>query len=260
MKKEKIKNILLIVIVALVTSFVTAYGVSSTFDSSNVCYKVDSNTGASVQDTIDDLYGKASDYSDMNTRLSNIENHFISSENGFAIGNNAGNYMDRGYYIKDSSGNIRSGFLYNNNNTQTNIISYDSTGTWGNFGTLNLWGNPVKINGVDVSNVTSGTPTIDTTRARKGNDNPIKWYKIGRIVIVYLYDIAPYNITSDGTFAFASGLPKASNPITGNILTSDNKAYRVAISGTKLEWNWNHKTFGTNEGYAMGFLVYISSE
>ena len=73
MKKEKIKNILLIVIVALVTSFVTAYGVSSTFDSSNVCYKVDSNTGASVQDTIDDLYGRASDYSELNTELSTLK-------------------------------------------------------------------------------------------------------------------------------------------------------------------------------------------
>ena len=71
MKKEKIKNLLLIVIVALVTSFVTAYGVSSTFDSSNVCYKVDSNRRASVQDNIDNLYGMASDYSELKSYFQN---------------------------------------------------------------------------------------------------------------------------------------------------------------------------------------------
>ena len=254
MKKEKIKNILLIVIVALVTSFVTAYGVSSTFDSSNVCYKVDSNTGASVQDTIDDLYGRASDYSELKSYFKNNPTSYFDE----AWLNLNGNNVNPGVRLLYNNVS-RGGFYYASSKNTTYLSANDSNGTSGQ-GTLGLIGNPVTINGIDVSNDSSGTPTIDTTRARKGNDNPIKWYKIGRIVIVYLYDIAPYNITSDGTFAFASGLPKASNPITGNILTSDNKAYRVAISGTKLEWNWNHKTFGTNEGYAMGFLVYISSE
>ena len=149
MKKEKIKNILLMFIFCLITSSLTAYGVSSTFDSSNVCYQVDSNTSASVQDTIDDLYGRASDYSDIDTRLSSVESHFVVEENRFEVGNNLG-YMDRGYYIKDSSGVNRSSFLYNNNYGGTSIASYDSTGTWGNYGPLNLYGSSVTINGNEI--------------------------------------------------------------------------------------------------------------
>ena len=78
MKKEKIKNILLIVIVALVTSFVTAYGVSSTFDSSNVCYKYDSSTSASVQEAVDDLYERASNYTEIRNMIYPVGSIYIS--------------------------------------------------------------------------------------------------------------------------------------------------------------------------------------
>ena len=148
MKKEKIKNILLIVIVALVTSFVTAYGVSSTFDSSNVCYKVDSSTGASVQDTIDDLYGRASDYSNMNTRLSNLEGYFDQNSNWININDtNIGSGV-RLLYNNTSRGS----FYYNSNNDITYLSANNSTGTGGQ-GTLNLIGNPVMINGENLAAV-----------------------------------------------------------------------------------------------------------
>ena len=165
MKKEKIKNILLIVIVALVTSFVTAYGVSSTFDSSNVCYKVDSSTGASVQDTIDDLYGRASDYSELNNRLSSVESHFDE-----AWLNLNGNNVNPGFRLKYNNVS-RGSFYYNSNDDTTYLSANNSTGTGGQ-GTLNLIGNPVMINGENLVAVKYKDLTFDnvsiTTKSAGG--------------------------------------------------------------------------------------------
>ena len=160
MKKEKIKNILLIVIVALVTSFVTAYGVSSTFDSSNVCYKVDSSTGASVQDTIDDLYGRASDYSNMNTRLSSVESHFDE-----AWLNLNGNNVNPGVRLLYNNVS-RGGFYYVSSGNITYLSANDSNGTSGQ-GTLNLIGNPVQINGTSIGDyfIVTRTNFATTTKA-----------------------------------------------------------------------------------------------
>ena len=139
MKKEKIKNLLLIVIVALVTSFVTAYGVSSTFDSSNVCYKVDSNTGASVQDTIDDLYGKASDYSELNNKVSTLEGYFNDNEKSLG-GQTRGIDLTAttSPWIHMLYNNTMVGDFWANTNSGLNISSSSYP--------LNLTGNPVKIN------------------------------------------------------------------------------------------------------------------
>ena len=145
MKKEKIKNILLIVMVALVTSFVTAYGVSSTFDSSNVCYKVDSSTGASVQDTIDDLYGRASDYSELKSYFKNNPTSYFDGSLLNINGTNE-NTGIRLLYNNASRGT----FYYDKNNDITYVISNDSTGSWSQ-GKLDLRGNPVLINGYEVA-------------------------------------------------------------------------------------------------------------
>ena len=142
MKKEKIKNILLIVIVALVTSFVTAYGVSSTFDSSNVCYKVDSSTGASVQDTIDDLYGRASDYSELKSYFKNNPTSYFDGE--WLRLNSSLTSVPRGTIIYDANNKQRSSFMYDVGTDTTYLDAYTSTGA---FGKLNLRGNPVTING-----------------------------------------------------------------------------------------------------------------
>ena len=155
MKKEKIKNILLIVIVALVTSFVTAYGVSSTFDSSNVCYQVDSNTGASVQDTIDDLYGRASDYSTLNNKLDGYfqydpTSYFIGSD--LRLGANSTSDVGPGLILYKNSNTRGSRFVYNASTGVTSIDAYNSSGTAGQ-GTLNLAGNPVTINGTNIGDL-----------------------------------------------------------------------------------------------------------
>ena len=153
MKKEKIKNILLIVIVALVTSFVTAYGVSSTFDSSNVCYKVDSSTGASVQDTIDDLYGRASDYSTLNNKLDGyFQNNPTSYFNGDSvlIGRNSTSTSSLKQVELFNNGVSRASLYFHPSDDVTYLTAKNSSGTWGQ-GSLVLTGNPVKINGYEVA-------------------------------------------------------------------------------------------------------------
>ena len=157
MKKEKIKNLLLIVIVALVTSFVTAYGVSSTFDSSNVCYKVDSSTGASVQDTIDDLYDRASDYSELNNRLSSVENHFtVTSDSELTTPSTI--FRNDGIQVAKNSNSYGWIDIYNNGSIYGNLSASNSGLTiagWNNNeggqGPLRLLGNPVTINGYEVA-------------------------------------------------------------------------------------------------------------
>ena len=167
MKKEKIKNILLIVIVALVTSFVTAYGVSSTFDSSNVCYKVDSNTGASVQDTIDDLYGRASDYSELKSYFQNNPTSYFNGSD-LHVGYNT-TTGSSGIYVYGNNNVIRGELNYYSGADATSLIAYNSSGTAGG-GTLNLKGNPVKINGIDIASIpvvkcSSTTVTTDSNGA-----------------------------------------------------------------------------------------------
>ena len=193
MKKEKIKNILLIVIVALVTSFVTAYGVSSTFDSSNVCYKVDSNTGASVQDTIDDLYGRASDYSTLNNKLdgyfkNNPTSYFDG--NSLSLGINAPNSTQTGlevYYNGE-----RKGGLYS---TSVGIAvgSRDSS-NWG-AGRVNIDGNPVAINGEDII-LKQYTLTL--------NGATIYFYRVGGIVSAVIASDSQITLASKTWYSFAT--------------------------------------------------------
>ena len=164
MKKEKIKNILLIIIVALVTSFVTAYGVSSTFDSSNVCYQVDSNTGASVQDTIDDLYGRASDYSELKSYFQNNPTSYFDGDI-LRIGKNSTsttNWKELLFYHNDI---IRSRLYYTPSTDKTILSAGNSSGTAGQ-GTLELQGNPVTINGTSIGDYFIVTRTAFTTTTK----------------------------------------------------------------------------------------------
>ena len=184
MKKEKIKNILLIVIVALVTSFVTAYGVSSTFDSSNVCYKVDSSTGTSVQDTIDDLYGRASDYSELKSYFQNNPTSYFDG-NGLLIGINQSSTSNSNTNLFIYNKGIHRGTLYYDlGSDEIRLTSRNSSETYGT-GTLNLSGNPVKINGVDVSSYQSVNASFSISNLSASSK--IYAYKIGKLLFVSGY-------------------------------------------------------------------------
>ena len=186
MKKEKIKNILLIVIVALVTSFVTAYGVSSTFDSSNVCYKVDSNTGASVQDTIDDLYGRASDYSELKSYFQNNPTSYFDGDI-LRIGKNSTsttNWKELLFYHND---NIRSRLYYTPSTDKTILSAGNSSGTAGQ-GTLELQGNPVTINGTSFTSkwdLLGGACSLNTSGYTNYTISNINSYLFIRINMSY---------------------------------------------------------------------------
>ena len=253
MKKEKIKNIMLIIIVALVTSFVTAYGVSSTFDSSNVCYKVDSNTGASVQDTIDDLYGRASDYSELKSYFKNNPTSYFDGE--WLRLNSSSTSVPRGTIIYDANNKQRSSFMYDVGTDTTYLDAYTSTGA---FGKLNLRGNPVTINGVDYTNVTRVATTLNTSNVNTGGSSGVYYTRVGKIVTVEIYDIGPKNYTG-GVVQIASDLPKGAtaNAVTAIICSLGNNSvcHRVALDGTNLKWWWT--TTGVTN-LASGSFTYIA--
>ena len=90
MKKEKIKNILLIVIVALVTSFVTAYGVSSTF--ANVLTSMPSVTVPSGYTLVSHVYLEISGFMGLSGIFDNNGNATkTSSINGFLFNSSNNN-------------------------------------------------------------------------------------------------------------------------------------------------------------------------
>ena len=185
MKKEKIKNILLIVIVALVTSFVTAYGVSSTFDSSNVCYKVDSNTGASVQDTIDDLYGRASDYSELKSYFqSNPTSRFYGNEIHVGYNTTNGNSSLNLY----GTNNKQRASLYYYSGDDTTVLTARNSNEENGKGKLNLAGNPVTINGTSFTSkwdLLGGACNLNTSGFTNYTISNINSYLFIRINISY---------------------------------------------------------------------------
>ena len=202
MKKEKIKNLLLIVIVALVTSFVTAYGVSSTFDSSNVCYKVDNNTGASVQDTIDDLYGRASDYSELKSYFKNNPTSYLY-DNGIVVSSGRTTDPSPGIRIHDSNSIERGSLYFTKKDNKTYLTAGDSSGNWG--GILDLRGNPIMINGVDVSNYQSVNASFSISNL--SSSSKIYAYKIGKLLFVSGYINSNSKLATNIEIASISATP-----------------------------------------------------
>ena len=230
MKKEKIKNILLIVIVALVTSFVTAYGVSSTFDSSNVCYKVDSNTGASVQDTIDDLYGKASDYSELKSYFQNNPTSYFDG-NGLSIGINQSSTSNSNTNLFIYNKGIHRGTLYYDlGSDEIRLTSRNSSETYGT-GTLNLSGNPVKINGTNISELIK-VMSVDASKPTANGWRMTPTIPSGYKFLCWLYAYA--NGTTI-TMPYAASATEASsrfyidNDSFSKIVSSGIRAYYLVI-------------------------------
>ena len=71
MKKEKIKNIVLIIVVAVISSTITSFATSNyLYDSIDVKYDNSNGVQAeTVQGAIDELYSCASDYSTINNKI-----------------------------------------------------------------------------------------------------------------------------------------------------------------------------------------------
>ena len=150
-----IKIILILCIVMLfVSSMVSVMAVSAyLYNSNEVSYNNSASgiTSNNVQGAIDELYEHATDYTNMNTRVSALENRWESgsSTNLFIKNTGSGN---RGVQLFDSSNTRRLFMYFDPSSNKSNLIGYDSSGSWG-AGELDIYGSPVKINGIN-------TPTI----------------------------------------------------------------------------------------------------
>ncbi|MBQ9024558.1 MAG: hypothetical protein IJ105_04975 [Bacilli bacterium] len=158
--KERI--IFLIGVVSIFfSSIISVFAANYLYSSSEVSFD-NSSSGISsdnVQGAIDELYQNASDYSSLDSRIGALEGHFTANGDRSVVGTNSST-ADRGYYVKDHSGVSRAAFLYNDSAENVSLVSYNSTGTWNNFGplalygsTIDLRGNPVKVNGTSLSNL-----------------------------------------------------------------------------------------------------------
>ena len=78
MKKERIIFIISLVIMLLATS-VSVYATSCLYNSSDVSYSPPSGSGlsANVQDSLTEVYGHCTDYTNLEQRVSTIENNFL---------------------------------------------------------------------------------------------------------------------------------------------------------------------------------------
>ena len=271
MKSENTKLVIVFILAVFVSSFINALASGTLFDSSEVVYD-NYNTGmnqSTVQGAVDDLYAAATDYSNLSSRVTTLENHWSDYGNLFKISGNVNGNHDIGIQIFDNSGKIRSGFNYNSTADMTVLASYDSTGTWGNFGTLSMFGDVirmgndennavVKINNYDVSTFTTESKNYNTTNVTKASSaqSQIPYYKIGHVVIVQLSGYMPTNAALGAKSEIVSGFPKAKYTMTGGIPTTDGKVYSVGVSAgdTKIYWWWP----GTLGGMGYGQFIYFA--
>ena len=146
MKKEKIIFIISLVMMLLATS-ISVYATSCLYNSSDVSYSPPSGSGlsANVQDSLTEVYGHCTDYTSMDTRVNALESRWVDYNNMLEIKGNSSGTGDVGIKIYDQNNKPRSGFNYNETVDSTVIASYDSTGTWGNFGNLRMFGDNIYI-------------------------------------------------------------------------------------------------------------------
>ena len=142
------------------SSIVSAFAVSSyLYNSNEVSFNNASSTSISssnVQGAIDELYADAHNYSEMNTRVSTLEDYFTLS--GFPQGRylvlNKGSDSDTSVRLMQSNKVRGLVGLYSSSSGTTAgqmlISAFDASQSQGK-GVLNLEGNPVKVNGTALS-------------------------------------------------------------------------------------------------------------
>ena len=139
MKKEKIKNIVLIMILMVITSTITSYATSSyLYDSIDVKYDNSNGVQAeTVQGAIDELYSCASDYSSLNNKI-----------NGY-FQNNPTPFFNESSLVFVNNNKIVGTLANNDDNNGIALVGWDNNES--GKGKLELYGNPVTINGKDAA-------------------------------------------------------------------------------------------------------------
>ena len=147
---NKVLFIISLVIMSF-SSFISVFAVSSyLYNSNEVSFNNSSSSSinsSNVQGAIDELYADAHNFEEMSSRVAALEGRWSST----------GKWLDIGKSISGAGGvsiydnnTVRGSFRYDGGNAY--LISYDGSGTYGQ-GTLDLRGNPVKVNGNTIDGV-----------------------------------------------------------------------------------------------------------
>ena len=247
MDMKKIKIILILCIVMMfVSSIVSAMAVSAyLYNSNEVSYNNNASgiTSNNVQGAIDELYEHATDYTTLNAKFDDkFRNNSASYFNGDWLEISSSSSAVRGIAISDLSGKARTTWRFDPINNTALIESRISGGSIGS-GRLDIMGNPVMINGTDMTDRfvyiqctgtdQSGEALTNCLKTNVTNSN-IPTEKVlniqmnlgsKRYGIGFMYGGALY-----GNFTLFS--------YSGNIINikCDNGA-------------WSYKSIGTNSGY-----------
>ena len=242
MSEKKINIFLVISIVILIlTNTVSVFAAGYLYNAYEVSYNETNN----VQQGIDNLYNSVENHEDIKNRVSLLEDGYNGSVINFkpassSVGN--GGWID---------------FHYNGSASDYTSRIIESAS-----GKINLIGsNGVLFNGINYSDATKGTCTVNTTNTKISSSTACDYTKIGRIVTVHLVDVCPKAAANGAAVIAVTGIPAANNWSTGSIScaisTTSSPSYRVSISGDKMYWNY---TGGNDNCYlGSGELVYISA-
>ena len=233
------------VIVILFSSSISVYAVNNAPNASSVSYdnSISGINSTNVQSAIDELDGKANNYDSIASRLSTLENGYTKKSIELKSASTAGN----GGYID---------FHYNNSSSYTSrIIESES----GKFNILSS--NGLLINGKESSSISSGFCSINTTNSKTTTNSDCKWFKYGRIVIMYVDEICPKAAANGVSVVAATGLPAPAYSLIGKTSTygiSQSPSYRIAVkSDGNLYW---HFSVGSDScPVSTGEYVYISA-
>ena len=179
------------IIFMLFSSIVTAFAVSSyLYNSNEVSYNNASSNSISssnVQGAIDELYADAHNYSEMNTRVTALENRWKNGTTSYFDGDylrltapstSASN--SRGLLIYDNNDKTRGRLIYDPGTDTTYLDAVQNTGT-GISGILNLRANPVKINNyVASATIDARASTADLNTAYTSQPNLSVWTITGQ--------------------------------------------------------------------------------
>ena len=268
-KKMKIVFILSIVMM-FVSSIVSAMAVSAyLYNSNEVSYNNNASgiNSTNVQGAIDELYEHATDYTNMNTRVSALEGYFKNNPTSYFDGrrlevgiNSSSNSVINLY----KNGTKRLALWPNTGNEEVSIAAYSTDGT--SNGGLNVSGNPIRLSG-DVSvNSYNFSMHNNVTHIKRlsssGETNtftmtiPAANYRWVTGILITRYSVCSIH-------AFYDGASNLSAKVT-TLSTTNNETFTVTVSGTtatfKSSQTWNTFTILLTGGSDNSSITYTTSK
>ena len=266
MKKEKIKNIVLIIVVAVISSTITSFATSNyLFDSIDVKYDNSNGVQAeTVQGAIDELYSCASDYSSVNNK---IDGYFKNNPTSYfdgntlmlgktnTVGNTALQFFNDG---------IMNGHIYTRKSDHAMVVTSDNNKPLLLSGRpINLLSDQVQIDGVDITglasnSLTSPTPANGVTIYNGG------YHVIGKLVFVNIklsVDTSVVNLYGgvNNRATLLSGFPLSYSNTELYCSYPDPTARYMVTSTNPIDTNGNISvTFDSNNPYSAGWTMTIT--